>query len=453
MYGGGGGRQQSFSFPMLSSEEILACMNELQISMEPQDLEKPSARSVRHVYEALCEVCIGVTKEEINNGITYGEGTNLMEELGVEFPDLHEDSVPQLRFFRAVSKLMSASGVHDTRLWDVVKPEAKRFKRNMSAVINFAKFREERLMKFQELSQRTEELFEARDRAEAENNNIEKEINRLKLEREKEKPQIEQLERDCNGLEEDINEFNKQQSVLKYEVGNLKEKRNELRDQLASIEFQKLNTRQESERIQKNIVKSPERIKRELKTQQRQLEKEKEENVAIENNLIQLQKKLAAIEQAEKDLVSATESIEEIEQEFLKCKTATKEKKSMSSSIKTHGSLIKQLETTKSEMERQLQIMKDRVVRIKKQGSIKLQTAMQAEEGVNNQVAELQAEQAQARTETKENRDKIRAIEKKMDEQRKARSNALQDRTNACQLLETKIKESSEILLDAISQS
>ena len=168
-----GNRQQSFSFPMLSSEEILLCMNELQISLEKGDLEKPSARSVKPVYEALCEACIGVTKEEINCVLEDESCTNL------EFPELHEDSLPNLAYFRAVSRLMSAAGVHDTRLWDIVKPDPKRFKRNMSAVINFAKFREERLQNFTELSNKTEELLDLRAQAEEENSKIEDQIREI----------------------------------------------------------------------------------------------------------------------------------------------------------------------------------------------------------------------------------------------------------------------------------
>lgn len=162
-----GNRQQSFSFPMLSNEEILLCMNELQISIEQDDLEKPSARSVKPVYEALCEACIGVSKEEMNC-IVEDEVTSQLE-----FPELHEDSIPNMAYFRAVCRLLSAAGVHDTRLWDVVKPDAKRFKRNMSAVINFAKFREERLQNFAELSNHTEELLEEKSKVEEENATIE----------------------------------------------------------------------------------------------------------------------------------------------------------------------------------------------------------------------------------------------------------------------------------------
>ena len=59
----------------------------------------------------------------------------------LEFPELHEESIGQLAFNRAVTKLLLFAGVHDFTLQDLYKPEYNRTIRNLSAIINFAKFR------------------------------------------------------------------------------------------------------------------------------------------------------------------------------------------------------------------------------------------------------------------------------------------------------------------------
>lgn len=330
-------RQQSFSFPMLGNDEILLCMNELQISLEISDLEKPSARSIKPVYEALCEACIGVTKEEMVCSFDDQVRASL------EFPELHEESIPNLAYFRAVSRLMSAAGVHDSRIWDIVKPDPSRFKRNMSAVINFAKFREERLQNFTELSNKTEVLIEEREKIEDENAVIEDKIQDIEEERQREIPQIKRLEKDCKDLESEISASNKEQAMLKYQANNLKQTGNVLRDQLANLQFQRLNMVQETEQIQSKIVQSPVRLKRELSTQQRQLEVQRDENAQIKARLAELEVKFAAIEQAEGECDSAVELIGQVEEHMLKCKAATKETKAMSSSIKQHDHLVQQV--------------------------------------------------------------------------------------------------------------
>jgi hypothetical protein len=47
-------------------------------------------------------------------------------------------------------KLMIASGIHDFGLKDIYKPEAPRLRVILSAIINFAKFREDKVAAFEE---------------------------------------------------------------------------------------------------------------------------------------------------------------------------------------------------------------------------------------------------------------------------------------------------------------
>ena len=53
---------------------------------------------------------------------------------------------------------MKAATVQDFHLQDLTRPNAKRFKRHMSALVNFFRFRSDRLAEFDELVAETEEL-------------------------------------------------------------------------------------------------------------------------------------------------------------------------------------------------------------------------------------------------------------------------------------------------------
>ena len=56
------------------------------------------------------------------------------------------------------SKLMDSVGINDFSLKDVLKPETSRIRMILSGIINFAKFREEQLVFFEEFSLKAEEL-------------------------------------------------------------------------------------------------------------------------------------------------------------------------------------------------------------------------------------------------------------------------------------------------------
>jgi kinetochore protein Nuf2 len=124
-----------------------------------------------------------------------------------EYPELHDESIPALNFFRHLGKLMASTGVKDFGLkvrgaaaaWpcaspcqllnrpsrgapsllprrcrphllqDVYKPESVRLRRHLSAVVNFAKFREEKLVAYTEMQAHIDALLEERRVLEEEN--------------------------------------------------------------------------------------------------------------------------------------------------------------------------------------------------------------------------------------------------------------------------------------------
>ena len=67
---------------------------------------------------------------------------------------------------------MNTVGVKDFTMLDLIKPESKRLRRHISAVINFAKFREERLVHGVELTQEVDALAAKKQQAEDENERL-----------------------------------------------------------------------------------------------------------------------------------------------------------------------------------------------------------------------------------------------------------------------------------------
>lgn len=59
----------------------------------------------------------------------------------LEYPELHEESVGNLASIRAIVKLMAVTGVSDFSMMDIFKPESKRTINNLSAIINFSKYK------------------------------------------------------------------------------------------------------------------------------------------------------------------------------------------------------------------------------------------------------------------------------------------------------------------------
>ena len=75
---------------------------------------------------------------------------------------------------------MTVVGVDDFSLRDVIKPEGVQVRRILSAIINFAKFREERMTVFEQYTQKIEEYMQRRDSLQFQNAELRERVSSLK---------------------------------------------------------------------------------------------------------------------------------------------------------------------------------------------------------------------------------------------------------------------------------
>lgn len=144
--------------------EIVSCIQELtNIPAKEADFQRPQPEVIAKLLEACLESFMGISAQELRQ--PSFETLNL---LGPDH-DIYVDAIGHQKFFSTVYVLtfsharvtlcrqsfMQTVGVRDFSLADLHKPQEKRTIRNFSAIINFAKFREERIQRYNELSVRS----------------------------------------------------------------------------------------------------------------------------------------------------------------------------------------------------------------------------------------------------------------------------------------------------------
>ena len=83
-----------YSFPMLPPREICATCAELSITVCEEDLTSPAGWKVKQIYERLIELLLNQSRESMAQPTFVG-----MDAL--DFPELHEESVPMIAFLKA----------------------------------------------------------------------------------------------------------------------------------------------------------------------------------------------------------------------------------------------------------------------------------------------------------------------------------------------------------------
>lgn len=80
--------------PLLANAEILLCLQELCGQPFPETaITKPDPETVAFILEHLVERLVGVSREELNSTVPDALA-------GIEFPNLHEHSIPNMTFLR-----------------------------------------------------------------------------------------------------------------------------------------------------------------------------------------------------------------------------------------------------------------------------------------------------------------------------------------------------------------
>lgn len=156
---------------------------------------------------------------------------------------------------------MRTVGIADFTIKDVLYPERARLRRNFSAVINFAKFREDRMERYQEFTTEADGFITQKAALEAENNKLLAEIRAINAQRASEEPRVAELEAENASLGSAISELNGQQAGMKEVAQGLKHKWQEIGDQISETKYTLLSARQENDSLRAQIVPSPEKLK------------------------------------------------------------------------------------------------------------------------------------------------------------------------------------------------
>jgi len=82
-----------YSFPILKLADIAATLEQLQIPCSLEDLKNPNQQVVSVVFEMFITLLMEIPREEMRQP-RFGALNTL------EFPELHEDSVPNYLFWR-----------------------------------------------------------------------------------------------------------------------------------------------------------------------------------------------------------------------------------------------------------------------------------------------------------------------------------------------------------------
>jgi len=438
--------QQQFSFPLLSGKEILGCMADLQIPLGEEALQEPARHreAVRRAFEALVELCTDVTREELSQPAFSGLAA-------LNYPELHEESIPALAFYRAAGKLMDVCGVRDFSIRDVLDPSPKRLRRCLSAAINFCKFREERLVLFTELMEARQATLDGLAAAQDEKARLEAELAALREETAAEVVVIEAETRACDGLAAEIEKLNHAQAALKAESRGVKKTAADRKEALLALarDLEALIT--EKDRLRGQVVQSPARVRAEMADAAESLERERTEAAAVEKQARWTEARGSALDNAREAVRRCAELLDDVATERAKEDAALQELAQTKASVEANAEKTAEGRVTTSSLSHQLERFEEKLAHLRAHAEAKRTAAEQALADAAAELENARGEKSHTISALQDVEAEARALQQTLEGERRRHAEECAQMVAAYKGLEAAVRKHNDALRSAMS--
>ena len=230
-------------------------------------------------------------------------------------PELYKDALPETKFFILLSKLMTICGNRDGfGFKDLQHPTHKRLKKQLSAIINFLRFKEDMSSLIDQGIEERKELFAVMDEVTAQCASLEKDLKSAQKIHRSKLMEHEAAQKELKEMKADIAAQNCKQTSIRQETYTLKKNANELKDQIANLNISLRELQAEKHQLKKEVVDSLDVIKLEMDMAQQRLEQIKcEIDVKDKERKVTLVKAQNTMK-AERDVRRLMHTMEEMEE-------------------------------------------------------------------------------------------------------------------------------------------
>ena len=376
--------RQAYSFPVLKPSEIILCLNELGISVMEDEIINPDKNKdqIRRIYEYMTELCTGITRDEMSQPAFSG-----LKQL--TYPELHEESIPQINFLRACQKMMAVCGIYDFTMKDLMAPTGKRLRRHLSGILNFAKFREERFALLAELKGHRESLITTYNTSKARKGELSRKLSQLQEQTRDEAATISNIEVNCRNIENVISELNHKQAEMREEIADLKQDNSKLKDTLSARNVYLEELLHSKRKLQGQIVSSPGRFRKQITDVAASLQEEQQSIRSAERKHREIMAWSMHVDECLSGVGAAQDTLNELHVEASKHSDAANALEDLRQQVSTKRDALRALELNVHQLQRQTARSEEKLAHIRQQGGDRTRESREA-------VDELHAELTRA---------------------------------------------------------
>jgi kinetochore protein Nuf2 len=407
--------QQQYNdiFPLLDFKEIAMCLQGCDLMASEELLVRPTQQYVTTLFEQIVDSFLGVSPDHLRASLDASARD-------MESPELQAESRATLGLQRLVYRFLVDCGIDDFNIMDIIKPEPQRFRRILSAVVNFARFREEHMGDCEDLVRQTEERQNKLQQLHEEREQLLAKIHELQQAGDKESfdDQVKRMQEHNAEVEGELRKLKKVQEQLTDEHGHYKQEKQRMVAKLQDQSYLIVEAKKENEKIRPYIVESPEMLHKINSEMNTSLQNEKMRLEESEKRARGLEISTDSFRLIEQDLKACIKAIEECDVEIQREEEANRKLSRYQELHEQRKLESHELDRKIQQLERQIANSEERIQRAKKQAEQKREGAQTKMAELRNTYATLVAERSVHTQDMDKKRHYIESTEEKMTEMR-----------------------------------
>jgi kinetochore protein Nuf2 len=338
------------------------------------------------------------------------------EDLCGDFGDslMPPDTRNLMGFFASLRRLMLDCGVNDFNFMDLYKPTHDRLVKIFSYIINFVRFRESQTSVIDEHCNRAESAKARIEQLYAENQNMEAQLDEMRANRRQMEALVAEKTRRNEDLKKRLLELRRNQERVASRLEEAKTKKGELAVELEEKTATKLALKQDSAKLRPYTLQSPSALQASLTELSNTLNNDKSHIDSLDRRARALQTSTDSFAVVCGDVASCIKLLEEIAVELAKEEEDNAKNAKQRDALTERGANVREVERTEGLLQRQLSKWMERTETLRAQSQEKAQRAKEKMEELRAVHKKLTEERSEKGKDIERRRVRIEQIEKKV---------------------------------------
>ena len=240
-------------FPLLDIQELVVCLQSCDFALANEEsISRPSSQYVITLYKQIIDSFTGVAPDSLiseNDGQT-GLGRDTLGD-----DPVYEETLRMLTLNKICFKFFQDIGISDFNMMDLYKPDALRTQRFLSAVVNYARFREERMADCDQFMSQTETLLGQLRQKFDDYNFLQQQIQKYREVTDLANGEsVSSLEANNRNLENQLKKLTQVQETFTLDYNNYKSNKQKLMSNLESLGFELIELESQRDKLQRYSI-------------------------------------------------------------------------------------------------------------------------------------------------------------------------------------------------------